>query len=564
MRVLSEPLTGGAPGALAPSLDEAGASDDERGAARALADAATPLVVVVGNPNVGKTTLFNRLTGKNARVGNYAGVTVERRPGRVRLGTGADEVEIELLDLPGCYSLSARSGEEQIAINATLGLAGNPTPALALVVIDAGQLIRNLYLVLQLIELEVPLVIALNMIDEVGDDPPSADAIARLLGVPVVPTSARQGAGLVEVKECLRRGLRHPPRGDVRLDYPPPLERDLEGVVAALPPAWRATPSRDRALALWALTSVDEHDELLDVDPRLRAACLAVQDTPERDVDDEVIASRYAYLDRHAAAMHGRGDRHVPKRQASERIDRVLLHPVWGFAIFLLVMLVLFQSLFSWANPAIAVVENATGWLQQWMAAHLPAGLVSDLLREGVVGGVGNVIVFLPQILLLFFFISILEDSGYMARVAYLMDRIMRTLGLHGRAFVPMLSGFACAVPAIMATRTMERQRDRLLTMMVIPLMTCSARLPVYTLIIAALFPPAVGGLPVQGLLMVAMYLFSIVITLIAAAVLGRTVIQGENVPLILELPPYRLPDPRSTLRAMSAAPASSCARRAP
>jgi ferrous iron transport protein B len=338
----------------------------------------------------------------------------------------------------------------------------------------------------------------------------------------------------------------------VQLDYPPALTRDLAGVAAALPAAWRDTPARDRALALWALTSIDERDELRAVDDGLRAACLRVQAAAgERDLDDEVIATRYAFLDRHAPALHARLDPHVPKRQASARLDRVLLHPVFGFVIFLAVMLVLFQSLFSWADPAIGLVEDATGWLQEWMAAHLPEGFVSDLLREGVVGGVGNVIVFLPQILLLFFFIALLEDSGYMARVAFLMDRIMKALGLHGRAFVPMLSGFACAVPAILATRTMERQRDRLLTMMVIPLMTCSARLPVYTLIIAALFPPAIGWVPVQGLLMVAMYVFSIAVTLLAAAVLSRTVVKGENVPLILELPPYRLPDPRSIVRMM-------------
>ncbi|MEB2285358.1 MAG: ferrous iron transport protein B [Myxococcales bacterium] len=513
---------------------------------------ASPLVLVIGNPNVGKTTLFNRLAGASGRVGNYPGVTVERRPGRLRLGGDGDSDAVELLDLPGCYSLSARSAEEQIAINAVLGRGDDPEPALALVVVDAGQIIRNLYLVLQLVELEVPLVVALNMIDEVEGEGPSAAAIERLFGVPVVATSARRGLGLEALAARIRECVRRPPRGRVAIDYPPALERDLATVQAALPPGLRASAARDRALALWALTSIDEHDELRDVDPGLRAACLAVRrGAGGRDLDDEVIATRYAFLDRYAPELLARADQHLRKRAASERIDRVLLHPVWGFAVFVTVMLVLFQALFSWANPGITLVEGATAWLQEQMAAHLPGGLLSDLLREGVVGGVGNVIVFLPQILLLFFFISLLEDSGYMARIAFLMDRIMKALGLHGRAFVPMLSGFACAVPAILATRTMERRRDRLLTMMVIPLMTCSARLPVYTLIIGALFPPAVGWMPVQGLLMVAMYLFSIVVTLAAAAVLGRTVIRGEHVPPILELPPYRLPDPRSMLRMM-------------
>ncbi|HEU5075050.1 MAG TPA: ferrous iron transport protein B, partial [Polyangiaceae bacterium] len=241
------------------------------------------------------------------------------------------------------------------------------------------------------------------------------------------------------------------------------------------------------------------------------------------------------------------------ERLGTKRIDQVLLHPIFGFAIFIALMLLMFQSLFAWSDPAISLIETAFGAVATLVTELLPPSSFRDLLTEGVIGGVGNVVVFLPQILLLFLFIGVLEDSGYMARVAYLMDRVMRVLGLHGRAFVPMLSGFACAVPAILATRTMERQRDRLLTMLVVPLMTCSARLPVYTLIIAALFPPSdvFGALPVQGLLMVGMYAFSMLVSLIAAWVLGRTVVKGKSVPLILELPPYRLPRLSTTLRMM-------------
>jgi ferrous iron transport protein B len=226
---------------------------------------------------------------------------------------------------------------------------------------------------------------------------------------------------------------------------------------------------------------------------------------------------------------------------------------VLGFTIFILVMLIVFQSLFAWADPMIRLLEDAFGGLAELSRGYLPEGVLRDLVSEGLIAGVGNVVVFLPQIALLFLFISLLEDSGYMARVAFLMDRIMRALGLHGRAFVPMLSGFACAVPAILATRTMERRRDRLLTMLVIPLMTCSARLPVYTLIIAALFPPTLifGWVPVQGLLMIGMYLFSIAITLIAAGVLGRTAVKGRRVPLLLELPPYRMPNARTIVRSV-------------
>ena len=515
------------------------------------ARASRPLVVVVGNPNVGKTTLFNRLTGQNARVGNYPGITVERRVGTLRSSAGD---VIELVDVPGAYSLSARSVEEQIAINSVLGFGSEPKPRLAVVVVDAGQLIRNLYLVLQLLELSVPVVIALNMIDEVTDNPPDPAALSALLGVPCVSTDARHGKGMKALAEVIFEALAGPPRGRVDLRYPEALRRDADRVADALPKEWRGSVERDRALAMWALTSIEPDDELTDMPEELRDRCLEVQQAAgDRDLDREVIASRYAFLDAHADRLYGRTDRHPKKRASSDRVDKVLLHPVWGFAFFILLMLVLFQALFSWADPAIGWIEGGFEWLAELTKATLPDGIVRDLLVDGVIGGVGNVLVFLPQILLLFLFIGILEDSGYMSRVAFLMDRIMRSLGLHGRAFVPMLSGFACAVPAILATRTMERRRDRLLTMLVIPLMTCSARLPVYTLIIGALFPPTrvMGWIPIQGLLMVAMYVFSTIIALIAAGVLGRTVVKGRRVPLILELPPYRVPNMRSVVRMM-------------
>jgi ferrous iron transport protein B len=513
-----------------------------------------PLIAVVGNPNTGKTTLFNRLTGQNARVGNYPGITVERRVGSLRLGAGSAASEVELVDVPGAYSLSARSGEEQVAINAILGLGGNPKPALALVVVDAGQLVRNLYLVLQLAELGVPMVVALNMMDEVRENPPSAQAISKLFGVPVVPVSARRGAGIDELQLALQAALSEPPLPRLRIQYPQELRRDTDRVAEALPAEWRSTVERARALALWALTSVEADDELCDVPQRLRERCLELQgEAGERDLDREIIETRYRFLDAHVSSFYDQLETHPPKRRASERVDRVLLHPVLGFASFLLIMLIVFQALFSWADPAIGAVEDVVAALQRLTVSSLPEGMLRDLLADGVIGGVGNVIVFLPQILLLFLFIGLLEDSGYMARVAYLMDRIMRALGLHGRAFVPMLSGLSCAVPAILATRTMERRRDRLLTMLVIPLMTCSARLPVYTLIIGALFPPMAlfGWMPVQGLLMIGLYLLSISVTLLAAGVLGRTVVKGRKIPLILELPPYRMPDLKGVLRLM-------------
>ncbi|MES1186858.1 MAG: ferrous iron transport protein B [Myxococcales bacterium] len=509
-----------------------------------------PLVLLVGNPNTGKTTLFNRLTGQNARIGNYPGVTVERRSGSSRLDGNR---LVEVVDLPGTYSLSARSAEEQIALWAVLGQGQYRAPDLCVFVADASQLSRNLYLALQLAELGLPLLIALNMIDEAGENPPNTAAIERLLGVPCVAISARRGSGISALLAGMERALSDKPTARAKIAYPAELLADADSLVKALPSSLRQGTERDRALALWALTSIEEDDELSEIDPELRRATLALRKASRRDLDHEVIAARYTFIDEHLPELYRRLDRHPRKRQLSERADRIVLHPVWGFALFMLVMLVVFQSLFSWSDPAISLIEDAFSWLRGGLTTLLPAGIFRDFLTQGIVSGLGNVLVFLPQILLLFFFIGLLEDSGYMARVAYLMDRIMKALGLHGRAFVPMLSGFACAVPAILATRTMERQRDRLLTMLVIPLMTCSARLPVYTLIIGALFPPsrAFGFLPVQGLLMVGMYGFATVMTLLSAGVLGRTVVKGRKIPLILELPPYRLPSLRGTLKMM-------------
>lgn len=510
----------------------------------------TPLIAVMGNPNTGKTTLFNRLTGQNARVGNYPGITVERRVGSAKLGAAARTVE--LLDVPGTYSLNARSPEEEIAIESALGLSGNPEPDLVLAVLDATQLGRNIYLVLQLLELEVPLVLALNMMDEVGESGVKPEALEAIFGVPCVGISARYGLGVPRLKLALAEALTAPRAPGLMVPYGPALAEDISRVAEALPPEWGSSPGRRRGLALWTLLSVDEDDELTDLPPALRERALAVQRAAAaagRDLDCDAILPRFTLIDERWAELH----RAPPPRNTTERVDRVLLHPVYGFAFFLAFMVVVFQSLFSWADPAIGLIEDAFGALGQAISATLPASWITDLIVQGLVGGVGNVIVFLPQILLLFFFIGVLEDTGYMARVAYLMDRIMRSLGLHGRAFVPMMSGYACAVPAIMATRTMERKRDRYLTMLVVPLMSCSARLPVYTLLIGALFPPShiFGVVPVQGLMMVAMYLFSTAMALAAAGVIGRTVLKGKRVPLILELPPYRLPSLGSVVRLM-------------
>jgi ferrous iron transport protein B len=511
-----------------------------------------PSIVIIGNPNTGKSTLFNALTGETARVGNYPGITVDRRVGELRLKgpTPGQDLTVDVIDLPGTYSLSARSPEEKIAFDALLGQGGEPPPKLAVVVVDAGQLSRNLYLVVQILELDVPVVLCLNMIDEVADNPPDPKQLGIFLGIPCIATSARKGVGLDDLRQAIAEALVKPPRARPPIEYSEALITDAQQLTLSLPEALQTGVAPRFPLALWALSSIDD-DELEDIPVALREHCDRIRKAAiNRDLDLEIIQPRYDFIDAIVPKVSS-GQAHPPKGKRSERIDRVLLHPFIGFAIFASVMLLLFQALFSWTAPVISLVEATISFLQSQVVGVLPEGLLRDLLVEGVIGGVGNVLVFLPQIVLLFAFIGLMEDSGYMSRVAFLIDRIMRALGLHGRAFVPMLSGFACAVPAILATRTLERQRDRLLTMLVVPLTTCSARLPVYTLIISALFPAQVlwGFIPLQGVMLIGMYAMAMVLTLVAAFVLGRTVVRGRSVPLILELPPYRVPNLLATAK---------------
>ncbi len=503
--------------------------------------ASRKLIAIAGNPNTGKTTLFNVLTGSRARVGNYPGVTVDRRIGEASLSKAG---AVSVLDIPGTYSLVARTAEEQIAIDAMLGLDGQERPDAVIVCVDAAQVVRGLYLVLQAMEFGLPVVVALTMMDEAGRAAPDSAELGKRLGCEVIPMVASKGRGVAEVQAALDRRLVAPKAVPPWRWQPSPwLHERLAPVAAALPPSW---PASD-AMALWALMSVEDGDELRGIPPALRKAA-RLPPEEHRRVDGEAIAARYAWLDREVGPLV----LHAPDRKRSAKVDRVLIHPAFGFIIFVLLMMGLFEVLFVGADPMIRGIDQLFASLRGWLKQVLPDGIFAHFLTDGLLGGFGAVVAFVPQILLLFAFLGVLEDSGYLARVAYLMDRPMRAMNMHGRAFIPLLSGFACAVPAIMATRTMERRRDRLLTMLVIPLVTCSARLPVYTLIVVSLFPASTvaGFLPTRGLLMVSMYAFGMLSALGAAWVLSRLLppLRGPRLPFVVELPPYRRPRLRDVL----------------
>ena len=513
--------------------------------------APVPRVLVAGNANSGKTTIFNALTGARARVGNYPGVTVTRASRQIAL---PGDLRAEVVDLPGTYSLSTHSLDEQVAVDEVLGRRGD-LPDAVVVVVDACALERGLYLVLQIVETGVPVVVALNMVDEAAAAGITVDAakLGDWLGVEVVPTVASAGDGFDALRAAIGRSVALALRSEAAGAGLPAraaaavaeVERSLDGAPFVRSPAGR------RSWAIWSLlshTPDEDDDDVEGLPPAVRQRVDDVRRAAAGEgvnLDQDLIAARYRWIETVVRDVRRTAAAAPPAHPWTDRIDSVLTHRVYGMGVFAVVMALLFEALFTWSEPFIGAIEGATAALQAGVTSLLPEGPLEDLMVNGVIAGVGNVVVFVPQIAMLFLFIAVLEDFGYLARVAFVIDRLMGRIGLHGKAFVPMLSGFACAIPAVMATRTIESRRDRLITMLTLPMISCSARLPVYALVTAVVFAGdarVFGVLSAGAVVLFSMYALSVAATLGAAAVLRRTVLHGPRLPLVLELPPYRMP----------------------
>ena len=507
------------------------------------------LVAIAGGPNCGKSTLFNKLTGLRQKVANYPGVTVEKKAGFCALASGGT---VEVLDLPGTYSLRPGSPDEVVVRDVLLGVqADTPLPDLTLLVLDSTCLDRQLYLCMQLIEIGRPVVVALNMTDTASEEGLHVDAalLERAFGAPVVPISARTGSGLAELKAAMDQEV-GPPRPVTRT-LAAPLLAAAERVTRMLPPAGPLARLSRFHVAMALLLDEGEDDSLM------RAVPLPVRREVQvlrSQLDAEIPEWRSHEPIGHYRAIEDLVRRSTlrvkPEASMRERIDRVLTHRVLGPAIFIGFMAVIFQSLFMWATPIMNAIDFGVSALGRFIGPALPAGPIRSLVVDGAIAGVGAVVTFVPQIAFLFLFISLMEDSGYLARAAFIMDRLMRGVGLSGRAFIPLLSSFACAIPGIMATRTIDNRRDRLTTILIAPFMSCSARLPVYALLIGAFIPnrTVLGILNLPGLVLFSLYVLGILAAVVVAWALKRTTLRGARPLYVMELPPYRIPSWRSVL----------------
>lgn len=508
-------------------------------------------IALIGNPNCGKTTLFNELTGLRQKVGNYPGVTVEKKEGRILIG----QEEVTVLDLPGTYSLSANSPDEKVVTDILFGkISDTPLPDIVIFVADATNLERNLYLLSQVIDLKIPTVVALNMIDRSEEAGITIDTVMleKEFGIPFIPMVASKRIGIDTLLTACQR-----------------LELKTDSIRR-----W-TLPEAVRMEHLELVSLLIENEKMKEPAAFHEAQLLLASPiTPSNligkysgetlsHLQQDHIHLQHQGIDRHSVFVESRfrwtnsvfkkSVTHSVKKGRNtihDSIDTVLTHSVWGFVIFFCLMAVMFQTIFTWANYPMELIGAGFDLLAQSVATVLPAGDLQSLITDGVIGGVGAVVTFLPQILFLFLFLGFLEDTGYMARAAFIMDRVMSKVGLHGKSFIPLLSSFACAIPGIMATRTIENPRDRLVTILVAPLMSCSARLPVFALLIASFIPDIrlFGFVHLPAVVLISMYLLGLISALITARLLKSTILKGPKPAFILELPPYRLPSLKNTV----------------
>ncbi len=490
-------------------------------------------IALVGNPNTGKSTLFNLLTGLNQKIGNFPGITIDKKVGYCKLASGK---EAEIIDLPGTYSLYPKSRDESIVFQ-VLADRNNPAyPDLVVLVADATNLRRNLLLYSQVADLGLPVILALNMTDMAKKEGINIDLdkLSSRLGVQVVAISARSKIGLTELKQAIANATPIPTQES---------GADMKILAAEAINQVKALVGTDNDY--YALQLLHQHEHLDTHTPNYERF-EEIEKTHHFESSKLQVAetiARYRYL---GTVLSGvvEDTGALKKFVISDRIDAVLTNRFWGFFIFLFILFFVFNAIFSWAAYPMTLIEDSFAWLTSFGHAHLPAGILTDLVLDGVVAGLGGVVIFIPQIAILFAFISILEDTGYMARVTFMMDKIMRKFGLSGRSVVPMIGSLACAVPSIMSARTIENWKDRMITIMVAPLVSCSARLPVYTLLISLIIPDrnVLGIISLQGLTLMGMYVISILAAVIVAFVMKVIIKAKEKSYFIMELPVYRMP----------------------
>lgn len=501
-------------------------------------------VALAGNPNCGKTTLFNRVTNSKEHVGNYSGVTVDAKIATFE----RNGYTFKLVDLPGTYSLTAFSPEELFARNYII----DETPDIVLNVIDSANLERNMFLTTQLIDMDIKVVVALNMYDDMvnGGAILDADKLGRLMGIPIVPTTASKGVGLdrlfdeiIEVYEDRNPVVRH-----VHINYGEELEKSILAIRTEIrkdKPISAKLSSRYLAIRLLdkdrdAFNTLESSSNFSQIQLVSRTQIARLESRLEEESSHLITDAKFGFI---AGALK---ETYVPGIQwryaLTGKIDHLVTHRIWGFPIFLLLLFITFFATFRLGAFPMSWIGEGVSMLSDLVKNSFPDGMLKDLLTDGIINGLGSIVVFLPNILILFFFTSLMEDTGYMARAAFIMDKLMHKIGLHGRSFIPMVMGFGCNVPAIMATRTIRNRGDRLLTMLIIPFMSCSARLPVYIVLISAFF----NHYP--ALVLMGLYLLGIAMAIVMAKILNRTLFRRKETPFVMELPPYRMPVMRNTL----------------